>query len=187
MPRINFSYADVYRCRLFKEKHIVFGTHRLRNSCWADWYLIWRIFILLFMQKDACHAYIDELAFCQPFLLPLSNPNNHGLLLNLLRRWHAGMPDVTAMASKSPLAPACRYAGRHSHGFWISSGARMPACRTPQPCLLNLVRRRHAGMPDVTAMASESRPAPACRHAGRHSHGLWSVFHFLLPRLVTLP
>ena len=67
-------------------------------------------------------------------------------------------------------ALACRHSRCHIHVSGISSGAGMSACRTWESCPLYLVRRRHAGMPEVGVMLSVSRPAPACRHAGRGSH-----------------
>ncbi len=55
----------------------------------------------------------------------------------------------------------------HSHVFWISSGAGMPACQTTKPCLLNLFRCWPACR--MSFMSSESHPARACWYAGsRH-------------------
>ena len=69
---------------------------------------------------------------------------SHPCLRNIVRRRHAGMPDVGVMPSVSRPAPACR---------------------TWQSCPLYLVRRRHAGMPDDVVIPLVSHPAPACRHA----------------------
>ena len=81
----------------------------------------------------------------------------------------------------SPPAPACRHAGRGNHALYLvrrrhagmpdvgvmpSVSRPAPACRTWEACPLYLVRRRHASMPDVGVMPSVSRQAPACRHAG---------------------
>ena len=115
--------------------------------------------------------------------------------LYLVRRQHAGMRDVGVMPSLSRPAPACRHAGHGSHALCnssgdgmpacrlresclcISSSAGMPACRTWESCPLYLVRRRHAGMPEVGVVPSVSRPAPACRHPGCES---WLLKLFLL-------
>ena len=90
----------------------------------------------------------------------------------LVQRRYAGMPDVGVMPFVSRPVPACRLAGRGSHALCISSGTGMPACRTWESCPLYLVRRRHAGMPDMGVMPSVFRPAPACRHVGHGSNAL---------------
>ena len=149
---ISFSFADMPSCRWPRP----FLLSSVGTACLPAGRIAFFNATFLF-SRIPCSPLLCLAGMPDAGLLPLSP-------LYLIRRRHAGMPDVVVMPSVSRPAPACRHAGRGSHAFIISSGVGfMLSVSRPAPIC------RHAGH---GCHPSVCGPAPACRHAGRGSRAL---------------